>query len=158
MNSMQNIAIREAHLGDLEVLLRFEQGIIEAERPFDTTIKPDPVSYYDLREMMLSEEAAIVVAECAGQVVASGFVRIREARHYLDHERYAYFGFMYTAPSFRGSGINARIMDALKDWALSKGLSEIRLTVYEDNLAAIRAYEKYGFKKHLIEMRLDRST
>ena len=63
-------------------------------------------------------------------------------------------GFMYTAPSFRGSGINARIIDVLKDWALTKGLREIRLTVYEDNLAAIRAYEKYGFKKHLIEMRL----
>ncbi len=154
MNPMENITIRNAHVGDLEVLLRFEQGIIEAERPYDTTIKPDPVSYYDLRELLLSKEAAIMVAECAGQVVASGFVRIREARHYLDHEKYAYLGFMYTEPRFRGSGINARIIDALKDWALTKGLSEIRLTVYEDNLAAIRAYEKYGFKKHLIEMRL----
>ncbi len=154
MNPMENITIRPAQLGDLKVLLRFEQGIIEAERPYDTTIKPDPVSYYDLKEMMLSKEAAIVVAECAGQVVASGFVRIKEARPYLDHEKYAYLGFMYTEPSFRGSGINARIIDVLKDWALTKGLSEIRLTVYEDNLAAIRAYEKYGFKKHLIEMRL----
>lgn len=154
MNATENIIIRHAHLGDLEVLLRFEQGIIEAERPYDTTIKPDPVSYYDLRELLLSEEAAIVVAESDAQVVASGFVRIREARHYLDHEKYAYLGFMYTEPSFRGSGINALIIAALKDWALAKGLHEIRLTVYEDNLAAIRAYEKQGFKKHLIEMRL----
>ncbi|MGB5273091.1 MAG: GNAT family N-acetyltransferase, partial [Flavobacteriaceae bacterium] len=125
MNPMENITIRPAQLGDLKVLLRFEQGIIEAERPYDTTIKPDPVSYYDLKEMMLSKEAAIVVAECAGQVVASGFVRIKEARPYLDHEKYAYLGFMYTEPSFRGSGINARIIDVLKDWALTKGLSEI---------------------------------
>jgi RimJ/RimL family protein N-acetyltransferase len=154
MNPTENITIRNAHLGDLEVLLRFEQGIIEAERPYDTTIKPDPVSYYDLRELLLSKEAAIMVAECAGLIVASGFVRIKEARHYLNHEKYAYLGFMYTRPSFRGSGINARIIDALKDWALTKGLHEIRLTVYEDNSAAIRAYEKYGFKKHLIEMRL----
>ncbi len=154
MDRMENITIRKAHIGDLEVLLRFEQGIIEAERPYDATIKPDPVSYYDLRELLLSEEAAIMVAEYAGQLVASGFVRIREARHYLDHEQYAYLGFMYTEPSFRGSGINALIIGALKDWALAKGLNEIRLTVYEDNLAAIRAYEKYGFKKHLIEMRL----
>jgi RimJ/RimL family protein N-acetyltransferase len=154
MNPMENITIRNAQVSDLEVLLQFEQGIIEAERPYDPTIKPDPVSYYDLREMMLSGEAKIVVAECGGQIVASGFVRIKEARPYLDHDKYAYLGFMYTEPSFRGRGINARIIDTLKDWALTKGLSEIRLTVYEDNLAAIRAYEKYGFKKHLIEMRL----
>ncbi|MGB5500466.1 MAG: GNAT family N-acetyltransferase, partial [Maribacter sp.] len=31
---------------------------------------------------------------------------------------------------------------------------EIRLTVYDENHAAIRAYEKVGFKKHIIEMRL----
>ncbi len=154
MNRNQNITIRKAHLGDLPVLLKFEQGIIEAERPFDPTIKPDPVSYYDLRELLLSEEAIIVVAECGTQVVASGFARIKAARDYLDHKDYAYLGFMYTGPSFRGKGINTLIIDALKDWALSKGLTEIRLTVYEDNLAAIRAYEKYGFKKHLIEMRL----
>ena len=56
MNPMENITIRPAQLGDLKVLLRFEQGIIEAERPYDKTIKPDPVSYYDLREMMSSQE------------------------------------------------------------------------------------------------------
>ena len=49
---------------------------------------------------------------------------------------------MYTLPEYRGQGINGRIIADLKRWAVSRGLTEIRLTVY------------YGFKRHLVEMRL----
>lgn len=148
------ITIRKAILEDLPVLLEFEQGIIKAERPFDVTLGPDPLSYYDLRELVLSDSATVVVAEHDTQVVASGYAMTKKAKHYVDHEDYAYLGFMFTHPDFRGHGINTRIIDALKQWSMEKGLKEIRLTVYDENLAAIRAYEKYGFKKHLIEMRL----
>ena len=74
---------------------------------------------------------------------------------YLDHEFYAYLGFMYTDEDFRGMGINALIVEELKTWSNANGLKEIRLTVYNENLAAIKAYEKVGFKKHIIEMRLE---
>jgi hypothetical protein len=37
--------IRKATIDDLPVLLQFEQGIISAERPFDSTLLPDPISY-----------------------------------------------------------------------------------------------------------------
>jgi len=67
---------------------------------------------------------------------------------------YAYLGFMYTVPEFRGLGVNQRIIEALKKWALTKGLIEIRLTVYGDNIPALRAYEKAGFVKHIVEMRI----
>ncbi len=140
---------------DLPVLLDFEQEIIKAERPFDVTIREDPVSYYDLRQMVQNPESQVVVAEANGKLVASGYAIPKKARHYLDHEWYAYLGFMYTDPEYRGLGINAKIVDELKQWAIQNGFKEIRLTVYSDNLPAIRAYEKVGFKKHIIEMRLE---
>jgi ribosomal protein S18 acetylase RimI-like enzyme len=62
---------------------------------------------------------------------------------------------MYTCPDFRGKGINKMIIDTLKNWSTANGLKEIRLTVYDENQGAIRAYEKVGFKKHIIEMRLE---
>ena len=43
--------IRIATLKDLTVLLRFEQGVIEAERPFDPTIKECEIPYYDISEL-----------------------------------------------------------------------------------------------------------
>lgn len=151
---LHKVNIRPATIHDLPLLLKFEQEIINAERPFDVTIKKGAVSYYDIEAMIQDPQACIVVAEIEKKVVASGYAIPKKARHYLDHEYYAYLGFMYTDQQYRGKGINAMIVDELKKWSESAGFKEIRLTVYNDNLSAIKAYEKVGFKKHIIEMRL----
>ncbi len=151
---MDDIRIREASVDDLETLLTFEKALIKAERPFDECIREDPVHYYDLLSFIEDDEVAVFVAEKEGRIVSSGYARSKKARTYLDHENYAYLGFMYTLPEFRGKGINLMLIESLTGWALQKGLSELRLTVYDENKPAIRAYEKAGFKKHIIEMRL----
>ena len=153
--TLPKVSIRKATLEDLPKLLNFEQEIIKAERPFDVTIKEGPISYYDIGEMIQDTKACVLVAEIDGGVVASGYAIPKKARHYLDHEFYAYLGFMYTDENFRGKGINAQIVDGLKQWSQEQGYKEIRLTVYNENLPAIKAYEKVGFKKHIIEMRLE---
>jgi GNAT superfamily N-acetyltransferase len=151
---MNNLLIREAVLDDLEQLLVYEQALIIAERPFDPTIRKPPVTYYDLKELIVSKEARVVLAEVDGRIVSTGYGIAKRGRHYLDHDWYAYLGFMFTEPAYRGIGINGKIITELKEWARSKGLYEVRLTVYEDNAPAITAYEKVGFKKHIVEMRL----
>ena len=156
---MDDILIREATIKDLEPLLEMEQGLISAEKPFDPTIRQPPVVYYDLKSMLQKEAYYVVVAEKDDQIVSSGYATVKPARPYLDHKEYAYLGFMFTLPEYRGRGINSRIVEVLKKWARSKGLFEVRLTVYPENQPAIRAYEKAGFVKHLIEMRIeDRSV
>ncbi|MEM6894284.1 MAG: GNAT family N-acetyltransferase [Bacteroidota bacterium] len=147
--------IREATLNDLSVLKDFEQEIITAERPMDPTLKPGKISYYDLAEYIENENKCVLVAESNGELIASGYAVPKNARHYLQHDTYAYLGFMYTVPKWRGKGVNKAIVEGLKDWSKAAGYTEIRLTVYDTNPAAIRAYEKAGFKKHLIEMRLE---
>ncbi len=154
-NIVEKFIVRPAGLDDLSVLLEFEQGIILAERPMDPTLAPDPISYYDIAELINSDDAEVLVVEHDFEVIASGYAKIKKARHYLDHEFYSYLGFMYTRPDFRGRGVNRLIVEELRNWSISKGLKEIRLTVYDDNIAAIKAYERTGFKKHLIEMRIE---
>ena len=151
---MDNVKIRTATLNDIDILLEFEQGVIKAERPFDVTLDADPITYYNLEELILSDDASLVVAEIEGKIIGSGYAMIKPARHYLNHEFYSYLGFMFTLPDYRGRGVNTKIIERLKQWSDSKGLKEIRLTVYDENHGAIRAYEKAGFKKHIIEMRL----
>ena len=151
---MERAIIRDAVLKDLPVLKTFEQELVKAERPFDPTIRPDPVSYYDLEEYVRSEDVKVVVAEVDGTLVSSGYAYAKPARTYLDHAQYAYLGFMYTVPEYRGKGINQKIVRVLMDWARENNLFEVRLTVYNENLPAIKAYEKVGFKEHLNEMRL----
>lgn len=150
---MKELMIRNATLDDLETLLVFEQELIRAELPMDATIRRGPVTYYDLKRFIEDKEVALLVAE-TDKIVACGYAMAKQARPYLDHKKYAYLGFMYTRPEYRGRGINQKIVATLKEWAVSKGLTEMRLTVYQTNDAAIKAYEKAGFEKHIIEMRL----
>ncbi len=150
----QDILIREARPEDVQTLLEFQQGVVTWERQYDPTIAKDPVSYYDIKKLMSNGQAILLIAEVDGRPIGCGIGMEKEARHYLDHKTYAYLGLMYVDPEFRGKGVNAKIIEKLKDWAQVKGLKEIRLTVYENNLSAIRAYEKMGFKKHISEMRI----
>jgi GNAT superfamily N-acetyltransferase len=60
---------------------------------------------------------------------------------------------MYVVPEHRGRGVNKLIIDALYDWTRKRGVNEVRLEVFSDNAAAIRAYEKTGFGPVLLTMR-----
>lgn len=151
---MEAIQIRKATTHDLKTLRRFEQGVISTERPFDPTLKQDPISYYDLEYMIDAPHIELLVAEVNGELVASGYARIETAETFLQHKQHAYLGFMYVVPQHRGKGINKMIIEELKKWSLSQGIAELRLEVYYDNTSAITAYEKVGFTKHMIEMRM----
>lgn len=155
---MDSILIRKAGLDDLEQLYAFEQGIIQTERPFDPTLKDDPIHYYDLKAMLFASDVELVVADTDGKIIGSGYVRIEKAKDYLEYQQFAYIGFMYVLPAYRGKGINKKILDHLIDWSRKQNLNEVRLEVYNDNVPAISAYEKCGFKKHIIEMRLGLET
>jgi GNAT superfamily N-acetyltransferase len=148
------IHIRKATLEDLAVLLEFEQGIITAERPFDPTLKEGKISYYNIEKMISAPDVEVVVAVLNNQIIGSGYARIENAKPYLNHQLYAYLGFMFTHPDHRGKGVNALIIETLKNWVIAHNIFEMRLDVYNDNPSAIKAYEKIGFKKHLINMRV----
>jgi RimJ/RimL family protein N-acetyltransferase len=152
---MNPIITRSATVEDLNALLQFEQGIVAAERPFDPTLKAGEIHYYDLKALILAPDSEVIVATSGQEIIGSGYAQIREAKDYLQHSHFAYLGFMFVKPVFRGQGINQKVLDALTDWIKQQGIAEIRLEVYAENLGAIRAYEKAGFTPNLLEMRMN---
>ena len=102
-----------------------------------------------------NDDSELYVVELNGEIVASGYAKIKSDRHYLKHENQGYLGFMFVPEIHRGKGYNKLIMDDLIQWCKERQIHEIRLDVYDVNSSAIKAYEKAGFKKHLITMRLD---
>ncbi|HBE67082.1 MAG TPA: GNAT family N-acetyltransferase [Planctomycetaceae bacterium] len=166
------VTARTARLSELPTLRRFEQGIVAAERPFDPTLLPDPIAYHDFESLMDSPDAEVAVAEIArtekakaktagvktakadSVLVGCGFAVKKASRHYTEPSFHAHFGCMFVEPEFRGKGVNQAILRHLVSWAKSMGLLETRLTVYPENAAAVRAYEKAGFAAHLLEMRM----
>jgi GNAT superfamily N-acetyltransferase len=150
---MNQYIIRDAKLNDLDILRGFEQNLIVEERIFDETIKADPVNYYDLGEMLADPDVKIVVAQSNAKLIGSGYARVEPAKAFMAHEQFAYLGFMYVMPEWRGKGVNKSIIENLKQWAVNRKVKEVRLDVYYENSRAIKAYEKSGFAKYVLEMR-----
>ncbi|MEO5593388.1 MAG: GNAT family N-acetyltransferase [Chitinophagaceae bacterium] len=151
---MDQITVRKATLKDMDTLLHLEQGVINAERPFDNTLKSGQIQYYNLEEMITASHIELVVAELNNEIIGSGYARMEKAKHFVQHEHHAFLGFMFTVPEHRGKGVNMKIMEALKDWAVKQNLHEFRLEVYADNLPAIKAYQKAGFSNDIVTMRM----
>jgi ribosomal protein S18 acetylase RimI-like enzyme len=154
------IKMREATIRDLPILLEFEQGILQWERPMAPNIKPDPVSYYDIKELIERKDAVVVVAydekeeNGENKPIASGYCKIIKNISYKLPEELAYLGFMYVEPKYRGQGINGLVVKHLINWAKERGYDEVQLDVYAENESALNAYKKMGFKPDLLTMRL----
>lgn len=150
------LKLRSATSADLDTLLSFEQGIVEAERPFDDTLKPGEIHYYDLADLIERPDAEVIVAEKNGAPVGSGYVLIKPSDDFRVQDFHAHIGFLYVKPEHRKQGINKQILDALLAWAKAQNLNVIELEVYQDNIPALKAYEKAGFASHLVRMRFTR--
>lgn len=153
-----NPIIRISTLDDLPTLLTFEQGVINAERPFNPTIKDGAIHYYSIPDLINNTDSEIYVVELNKNIVACGYALIKPDRHYLKHEKQGYLGFMFVDNNYRGKGLNKQIIETLLKWCKSRDVFEIKLDVYNDNIAAIKAYEKAGFEKHMINMRRNIKT
>jgi RimJ/RimL family protein N-acetyltransferase len=152
---MSELYIRSATLDDLETLLEFEQGVIKAERPLDPFLSEGSLFYYNIPEMIMSKHIHLIVAVSMKELVGSGYIRIEKSRHYHKNPQYGYIGFMYVKKQFRGQKISGLILETLKNWAKEKNLNELRIDVYDNNIIAMKAYERFGFTKSLVNMRID---
>lgn len=152
---MNPISIRTAKICDLETLLEFEQGVIEAERPLDPFLGKGKLNYYNIPELIDAKHIHLIVALSGDEIVGSGYLRIDNSKHYHKNPKHGYIGFMFVKPSFRGQRISSLILDSLRVWAKEKELKELRLDVYSNNIGALKSYERFGFNKSLVNMRMD---
>jgi len=54
---------------------------------------------------------------------------------------------MWVAPSHRGTGLSAALINAIHAWAQTRGITTLLLGVISNNAAAIKFYERYGFTR-----------
>lgn len=145
---------REATPEDISQLLLLEQAVVEAERPFNSTIKSEGATYYQLDELIDGNNSFLLVAEEGSQIIATGYAQIRDSKPALQHDKHSYLGFMYVAPNYRGKGLNKQLLDQLVEWSQEKGINDFYLDVYYENTPAINAYKKAGFEPSMLEMKL----
>ncbi len=146
--------IREANLEDISALLELEQCVIEAEKPFNSSIKTVKTHYYDLENLISSNDTCLIVVEDSSGIIATGYAQIRESKVALNHDKHSYLGFMFVSPEHRGKAINQKVMNHLIEWSKRRGITDFYLDVYSQNESAINAYQKAGFEPCLVEMKL----
>ncbi len=54
---------------------------------------------------------------------------------------------MWVAPSHRGTGLSAALIDAVRTWAIARHIQTLKLMVVSNNAPAVAFYERYGFLK-----------
>lgn len=152
---MSIISIRPAKIEDLKTLLEFEQGVVAAEQPLDPFLKKGKITYYNIPELISSENVQLLVAISGQEIVGSGYIRIEKSKQYQKNILHGYIGFMFVKPTFRGKRISAQLLESLKNWGKEKKLKELRLDVYNNNPSAIKSYNRFGFNKSLVNMRME---
>ena len=123
-------ACRRARAADLDALVRLERGF-PGER----------LSRRSLRRLLTRPSAEVWVAEGPAGVIADAVLLYRA------HTRNARLYSCIVAPSARGRGVGARLLEHIAQAAAARGCARLSLEVREDNRAAIALYRKQGFRE-----------
>jgi len=100
-----------------------------------------PESRHGFRvERLIAENVAFFVLRTDGQPAGCGGIKLF-GREYGELKR------MYVRPQFRGSGFGELIVNHLAGHALAHGVTLLRLETGIHQQAAIRLYERVGFRR-----------
>ena len=104
---------------------------------------------FDAQFAAPSDEVLFLVAEEAGQVTGTVFANTRE--DYFTGKPYGYIEVLAVAEAAAGKGIARRLMDAVEEWASSRGLSRVELAVFATNRRARGFYEHLGYREEIVK-------
>lgn len=98
-----------------------------------------------LQETLIDDNAFALVAE-EGDTICGWLCAEFTSRPYLENERFCHVCELGVLPDFRRQGIAESLMKKLFEEAKNRGISEINLGVFNDNIGAYKFYQKLGFK------------
>jgi ribosomal protein S18 acetylase RimI-like enzyme len=105
--------------------------------------------YLMVYENVLKGDANIWIAELPKNIlVGQAFTQYKSIRDdFANGKTHGYiFGFRVKA-EYRSKGVGAKILLALEQDLLDNGLCKAVLNVNQDNIAGIRFYERWGYRK-----------
>jgi ribosomal protein S18 acetylase RimI-like enzyme len=152
------LQIRPMHEGDLEAIIdlqwtlnRFENDI-SGDRVMDRA-SAETCIHFNLEQIRLHGGTALV-AEIEGIVVGSLSLAFAEGPVFVrpDLRRHGYIQDIVIAEGWRGKNIAQALMTEAERVTRQAGLSSLRLFMLVGNERADRAYRRFGFTSHALEM------
>jgi len=140
LKGSSRITLRSVEASDAEVLFRYFKGLSPQSRAF---FHPHPFEYEDARRIArdaANPDNVRIVATVGDEIVGYAFI---QKQSHSPHIPVLGIGI---ADSHQNVGLGRRMMEHLISVARGRGHEGIDLTVYKDNLRAIRLYSTLGFR------------
>jgi ribosomal protein S18 acetylase RimI-like enzyme len=122
--------VRDATPADLDGLVGLENLCFAADR----------LSPRSFRKLIGSPTASLRLAVRAGRIAGYALLFFRAG------SRLARLYSIAVDPAERGTGLGALLLSDCEERAAARGVEAVRLEVREDNAAAIRLYERLGYR------------
>jgi ribosomal-protein-alanine acetyltransferase len=100
------------------------------------------LSKRQLRYLQRSPNAVFQVAEEGGTIVGEGIALIRHHKRSLTGRLYS----LAVHPDHRGQGIGHRLLKTTLAELVARGAKRVFLEVEQNNAAALKLYERHGFR------------
>lgn len=142
MEKLENssLIIRAAEPKDAEEIITMVKQVMKETGFFPHTAEEFNITVYNEIEYMKST-ALFLLAEIDGKIVGSATLDRSELKK-LKHN--VTFG-ITILKEYCGLGIGSILMEKVIEWTKSEGIEKIELEVFENNISAIKLYNKFGF-------------
>jgi ribosomal protein S18 acetylase RimI-like enzyme len=143
MQQAQTFRIRPLQERDLEAVAGFEREIAKISFPDDPITD---LGFYvkKLRPLLTNDQAATFVAEDETGVVGWAYVSIR--RNFITKEPYADFHSIYVAPSQRGKGVVAALVEGVIGYCRDEKLDKVVFRTRASNEPMKAVLARFGFE------------
>jgi GNAT superfamily N-acetyltransferase len=149
-----DIRIRKARRSDLEPVV----ALIPRLRSFgDQWLRPsDSLDRAESDAIAhaitsLPEGAAVFVAESPSvQGGVAGFAYAESSVDYFTREKHGHLAIIAVHGDAEGSGVGRKLLQAVEEWAMTRGYRFVTLNVFAQNERARRVYERAGYSQDTI--------
>jgi GNAT superfamily N-acetyltransferase len=104
-------------------------------------------------EKSIGKTSALVIASNQDKVIGFGHAQLKLSPDYHGSQRIGFIAHFYVEKDSRLAGTGRKIYEELHKWFLEKNIQSIELQVINANEAAMKFWQKMGFKDELRQLR-----
>jgi len=133
--------LRRAEKKDVEALSGLIASLFSIEKDFAVDLDKQRKA---LQLLLADERSAVFCVEAAGRVIAMASVQSTISTAEGGYS--ALVEDVVVDQAFRSQGIGAQLINAIADWARTRGIRRVQLLADMDNSSALAFYGHLGFK------------
>ncbi|MEM1041854.1 MAG: GNAT family N-acetyltransferase [Bacteroidota bacterium] len=155
----ESVTIRRAQAEDVDAAVRLWAQLQDEHSALDARHRPSDTARErwrnDVRVWVGSEEHRVFVAERGGEVVGLVTAHPFWPAPVYEQEREVYVTELIVRPDQRSAGIGAQLLGAVRDWARSQGVTQLRAGVLSRNVRGRAFWAREGAEDLFTTVTLD---